>query len=94
MIDRDQVLHVARLARLELAEAEVERFSGELSAVLEHVARIAEVAAEGVQPTAHVALAESPLRPDEAGQPLDRELALAAAPARDGEFFVVTSPQA
>ena len=94
MIDRDQVLHVARLARLKLDEQEVERLAGELSGVLAHVAKIGEVAAAGVAPTAHVALAESPLRADAPGESLSREEALAAAPRREQEYFVVQSPQA
>ncbi|MEA2426439.1 MAG: aspartyl-tRNA(Asn)/glutamyl-tRNA(Gln) amidotransferase subunit, partial [Thermoleophilaceae bacterium] len=48
MIDRDQVLHVARLARLKLTEDEVERMQSELSSILEHVERISELDLEGV----------------------------------------------
>ena len=94
MIERDEVLHVARLARLKLSEEEVERLGRELSAVLEHVAKIGEVATADVPPTAHVALARAPLRADEQGESLPREEALGAAPAREGEFFLVPSPQA
>ena len=53
MLDRDQVLHVARLARLELDDDEVERMAGELSAVLDHVERIRELDLDGVPPTSH-----------------------------------------
>ena len=51
MIDRDQVLHVARLARLRLDEAEVERMAGELSTILDHIEKIGELDLEGVEPT-------------------------------------------
>ncbi len=54
MIDREEVLHVARLARLKLREEEIEPLARELSAVLDHVARIGELDLEGVEPTTHV----------------------------------------
>ena len=54
MLDRDQVLHVARLARLELSEEEVERMASELSHVLDHIEKIGELDLEGVPPTSHV----------------------------------------
>ena len=54
MIDRDQVLHVARLARLKLTDEETERMAGELSGILEHVDRISELDLDGVEPTSHV----------------------------------------
>ncbi len=54
MLDRSQVLHVARLARLELSEEEVQRMAGELSKVLEHIEKIRELDLEGVPPTSHV----------------------------------------
>src|SRR3990170_5831476 len=65
MIDREQVLHVARLARLALTDDEVERMSSELSTILEHVERISELGLEGVEPTSHVVELENVLRPDE-----------------------------
>ncbi len=54
MLDRAQVLHVARLARLELSEEEVERMAGELSKVLDHIEQIRELDLAGVEPTSHV----------------------------------------
>lgn len=92
MIDRDQVLHVARLARLELVPAEVERMSRELSAVLGHIERIGELCLEGVAPTSHVVEVEGALRADEPRPSLPREVALAAAPARTEDGFAVPSP--
>jgi aspartyl-tRNA(Asn)/glutamyl-tRNA(Gln) amidotransferase subunit C len=94
MIDREQVLHVARLARLQLEDDEVERMAGELSQILEHVERISELDLEGVEPTSHVVEVTDALRPDEPRPCLDREVALAAAPARTEDGFLVPSPQA
>jgi aspartyl-tRNA(Asn)/glutamyl-tRNA(Gln) amidotransferase subunit C len=94
MIDRDQVLHVARLARLELAGDEVERMAGELSKILGHIERIGELDLEGVPPTTHVVEVSNALRPDEPRPSLERDVALASAPARSEEGFLVPSPQA
>jgi aspartyl-tRNA(Asn)/glutamyl-tRNA(Gln) amidotransferase subunit C len=94
MIDRAEVLHVARLARLALSEEEVERMSRELSAVLDHIAKISELDLEGVPPTSHVVEVENALREDEPGPSLSREQALAAAPAVEAGGFLVPSPGA
>ena len=92
MIDREQVLHVARLARLRLTDEEVERMSGELSAILEHVERINELDLDGVEPTSHVVDVENVLRPDEPRPSWPRERILAPAPDSSGEGFRVPSP--
>jgi aspartyl-tRNA(Asn)/glutamyl-tRNA(Gln) amidotransferase subunit C len=94
VIDREQVLHVAKLARLELTEDEVERMSGELSSILEAIERIAELDLEGVEPTSHVVSLENVLRPDEPRPCLPRERALENAPDADGVGFRVPSPGA
>jgi aspartyl-tRNA(Asn)/glutamyl-tRNA(Gln) amidotransferase subunit C len=90
MLSRDQVLHVARLARLELTDSEVERFSGELSKVLDHIELIGELGdLQDVPPTSHVIDVENALRADEPQPSLPVEVALAAAPdAADGGFRV------
>jgi aspartyl-tRNA(Asn)/glutamyl-tRNA(Gln) amidotransferase subunit C len=91
MLDRDQVLHVARLARLELSEVEVQRMAGELSHVLEHIEKIRELDLEGVEPTSHVTEVTDALRPDEPRPCLPPEVALAAAPEPlEGGFGVPT----
>lgn len=92
MIDRDQVLHVARLARLELSESEVERMAGELSGILEHVDRISALDLEAVEPTSHVVALENVLRPDEPEPSLPRERALEPAPDPADGAFRVPSP--
>lgn len=94
MIDREQVLHVARLARLKLSEDELEQMQRELSAVLDHIEAIAELDLEGVAPTSHVVAVENALRPDEPRASLPREQALAGAPAVEDGGFVVPSPGA
>ena len=94
MIDREQVLHVARLARLELSEEEVERMTTELSGILEHVEHIGELDLDGVEPTSHVIGLENVLRPDEPRPSWDRETMLERAPDPAGGSFRVPSPQA
>lgn len=94
VIDRDQVLHVARLARLQLDADDVERMSGELSSILEHVERISELDLEGVEPTTHVVALENVLRADVPRPSLPRERALEPAPDPADGAFRVPSPQA
>ena len=94
MIDREQVLHVARLARLELAEEEVERMSGELSSILDHVERMNELELENVEPTSHVVALENVLRADEPRPSWPREQILEPAPDPADGAFRVPSPQA
>ena len=89
MIDRDQVLHVARLARLRLDDGEVERMAGELSTILDHIEKIGELDLDDVEPTSHVIQVENVLRADEPRPSLPREKALEQAPApADGGFRV------
>ncbi|MEA2352936.1 MAG: aspartyl-tRNA(Asn)/glutamyl-tRNA(Gln) amidotransferase subunit [Thermoleophilaceae bacterium] len=92
MIDREQVLHVARLARLRLSDDEVERMSGELSGILDHIAKIGELDLEGVEPTSHVIQVENVLRPDEPRPSLPRDRALEQAPEPAAGGFAVPSP--
>jgi aspartyl-tRNA(Asn)/glutamyl-tRNA(Gln) amidotransferase subunit C len=92
MLDRAQVLHVARLARLELDEDDVERMAAELSKVLEHVDRVRELDLEGVEPTAHAVDLAGVMRPDEPVPCLAREAVLAAAPEPVDGGFGVPSP--
>ncbi len=94
MIEREQVLHVAKLARLRLPEAEVERMAGELSGILEHVDRIGELDLDDVAPTAHVVDLENVLRPDQPRPSWPREAVLEQAPDPADGAFRVPSPQA
>jgi aspartyl-tRNA(Asn)/glutamyl-tRNA(Gln) amidotransferase subunit C len=93
MIDRDQVLHVAKLARLRLTDDEVERMSGELSHILEHVEKIGELGSlDDVPPTTHVVELENVLRDDRPRPSLPRDAALEPAPDATDEGFRVPSP--
>jgi aspartyl-tRNA(Asn)/glutamyl-tRNA(Gln) amidotransferase subunit C len=94
MLDRDQVLHVARLARLELSDDDVERMASELSKVLDHIDKIRELDLEGVPPTSHVIDVVNALRADEPEPSLPREVILAAAPEALHDGFGVPSPGA
>jgi aspartyl-tRNA(Asn)/glutamyl-tRNA(Gln) amidotransferase subunit C len=89
MIDRDQVLHVAKLARLTVSDDEVDRMAEELSKILEHVETMNELDLEGVEPTSHVVDLTNVLREDVPRPGLPREKALEQAPdAADGGFRV------
>jgi aspartyl-tRNA(Asn)/glutamyl-tRNA(Gln) amidotransferase subunit C len=94
VIEREDVLAVARLARLELSEEELEPMARELAAVLDHIAKIGELDLDGVPPTSHVADVTGALRPDEPVPSFPREVALAQAPAVSADGFLVPSPQA
>ena len=94
-LSRDQVLHVARLARLELTEEEIGRFGDELSKVLDHIETIGELGdLEDVEPTSHVVAVENALRADEPQPSLPQQDALAAAPDVAQGGFRVPSPGA
>ena len=85
---------MARLARLRLDDAEVERMSGELSTILDHIEKIGELDLENVEPTSHVIEVENVLRPDEPRPSLPRERALEQAPAVVDDGFGVPTPGA
>jgi aspartyl-tRNA(Asn)/glutamyl-tRNA(Gln) amidotransferase subunit C len=94
VIDREQVLHVAKLARLRLTDDEVERMAGELSKILEYVETMNELDLEGVEPTSHVVDLTNVLREDVPRPSLDRETALEQAPDAAEGGFRVPSPGA
>ena len=94
MLAREQVDHVARLARLELSDEESGRMAAELSKVLDHIEKIRELDLAGVEPTSHVLDVVNVLRADEPEPSLPRELALANAPEATDTGFAVPSPGA
>jgi aspartyl-tRNA(Asn)/glutamyl-tRNA(Gln) amidotransferase subunit C len=94
MLDREQVLHVARLARLELTEEEVGRMALELSNVLDHIEKIRELDLDGVPPTSHVVDVVNALRDDTPRPSLPVEVALRSAPEPLEQGFGVPSPGA
>ncbi|MHB8670118.1 MAG: Asp-tRNA(Asn)/Glu-tRNA(Gln) amidotransferase subunit GatC [Acidimicrobiales bacterium] len=88
-LTRQDVAHVARLARLDLTEEELVRFTEQLGAVLDHAADLAALDTEGVPPTAHPLPLANVLRPDEVVPGVDRDEVLSQAPAaEDGRFRV------
>lgn len=88
-ITRDEVLHVARLARLELAEEEIERLTVQLGAILEAVGKVAELDLSDVPPTSHPLDLVNAWGEDEPHESLPLEDALANAPEREGDLFRV-----
>ena len=88
-ITREEVEHVARLARLELPPDEMERVTGQLDTLLSYVAKLDEVDTNGVAVTIHTGVAGNCFREDEVRPSLLRESALAGAPQQNGESFVV-----
>ncbi len=85
---------MARLARLELNDEEVDRMAAELSKVLDHIEAIRELDLEGVPPTSHVVDVVNVLRADEPTPSLPRDVILAAAPEPLNDGFGVPSPGA
>jgi aspartyl-tRNA(Asn)/glutamyl-tRNA(Gln) amidotransferase subunit C len=94
MIDRDQVLHVAKLARLKVTDDEVDRMAEELSKILGHVETMNELDLEGVEPTSHVVDLTNVLREDVPRPGLTRDQALEQAPDSAEGGFRVPSPGA
>jgi len=88
-IDREQLLHVAHLARLELRDDEIERLEGQLNDILEAVSKVSELDLEDVPPTSHPHDVVNVWAEDEPRPCLSAEDALANAPEREGDFFKV-----
>jgi aspartyl-tRNA(Asn)/glutamyl-tRNA(Gln) amidotransferase subunit C len=88
-ISRDDVAHLARLARLAVTEDELDTFAGQLDVILQAVARVGEVAADDIPPTSHAVPLTNVFRPDQERPGLTQEQALSGAPAvEDGRFRV------
>ncbi len=88
-ISRDQVLHVAKLARLALTEDEIERLGAQLDSILEAVGKVAELDLDDVPPTSHPLDLVNVLADDVPRPSLDRDAALANAPEADNGAFKV-----
>ncbi|MEO9223545.1 MAG: Asp-tRNA(Asn)/Glu-tRNA(Gln) amidotransferase subunit GatC [Acidimicrobiales bacterium] len=88
-ISRDDVAHVAKLARLQLTNGELDTFTEQLGAVLGHAADVEALDVADVPPTAHPYLLKNVLRDDVVGPTLDRDEVLAAAPATDDHRFAI-----
>ena len=89
MIDRETVAHVARLTRLALSEAELERMRAELNSILAHLDTLKALDTEGVEPTSHAVDVVNVMREDEIAPCFPRDAMLANAPDPSGEFFRV-----
>jgi aspartyl-tRNA(Asn)/glutamyl-tRNA(Gln) amidotransferase subunit C len=88
-IARDDVEHLARLSRLALADEEIDHLAGQLDQIISAVARVQEVAADGVPPTSHAVPLVNVFRDDAVTECLGAERALAAAPAVEQQRFKV-----
>lgn len=88
-ITKDQVLHVARLARLDLDADSVDTFVEQLGQILDYVEALNRVDTEGVRPTSHAIDLTNAVRKDEERPQLDVDSALSNAPERDDETFIV-----
>ena len=88
-LNREEVLHIARLSRLGLDEAEVDKFSEQLSHLLENFEILQQVDTNGVMPTAQSIALENVTRSDKDEESLPPDSVLANAPQREGEFFII-----
>lgn len=89
MISKDDVKHIAWLARLELSEEEVEKFTGQLGQILEHAGKIKEVDTSQVKPTSHPLPLKNVFREDKAQASVSKEDALSNAPQKESGAFLV-----
>jgi aspartyl-tRNA(Asn)/glutamyl-tRNA(Gln) amidotransferase subunit C len=88
-ISREEVEHVARLARLSLEEGEVDAMARDLDQILDYVTTLQTLDTEGIEPTAHAIPLDTPFRADEPQAGMDPELAISNAPESEGTAFVV-----
>ena len=88
-ITKDEVLYVADLARLDLDEASIDKFAGQIATILDYVDKLNEVDTAGVRPTSHAISLTNAFRKDEQEQHLERDKALANAPQKEEGNFVV-----
>ncbi len=88
-ITRDDVAHVARLARLQLTEDQLDTFTGQLAKVLDHARDVEALEVAGVPPTSHPYPLQNVVRPDEVRPCLDRDEVLAQAPSAESGMFRV-----
>ncbi|RMH43306.1 MAG: Asp-tRNA(Asn)/Glu-tRNA(Gln) amidotransferase subunit GatC [Deltaproteobacteria bacterium] len=88
-LPREEIDAIAHLARLALTDDEADALCGELGAILAHVAALSEVDTTGVEPMTHAVPMDLRLRADEVEPSLPAELAVGAAPDRDGDYFRV-----
>ncbi len=88
-LSREQVKHIATLARVGLSDEDIARFSHQLSEILDYFERLRQVDTEGVPPTAHTLPLHNVMRDDEPAPAYPREEILANAPLREADYFRV-----
>jgi aspartyl-tRNA(Asn)/glutamyl-tRNA(Gln) amidotransferase subunit C len=88
-ITKEEVLHVANLARLALSEEAIMKFAGQIDEILAHVDSLKKVDTQGIAPTSHAISLTNAFREDEVRAPLERDLSLANAPQKEDGSFVV-----
>ena len=88
-ITRDEVLHVAKLARLDLDQASVDKFAGQIDNILEYIDMLKQVNTDGIPPTSHAISLSNSFRDDVEKGSLDREKVLMNAPEQDNGNFIV-----
>ena len=88
-ITKEEILHVANLARLEMDEEAVERFSGQIGQILEYVETLNQADTEGIAPTSHAISLTNAFREDKPAPSIANEEALANAPEQENGLFVV-----
>ncbi|NNK84591.1 MAG: Asp-tRNA(Asn)/Glu-tRNA(Gln) amidotransferase subunit GatC [Desulfobacterales bacterium] len=88
-ISKQEVLHVADLARLELDEESIDRFAGQIGKILEYVDTLNKIDTRGITPTSHAIFLSNAFRNDEERQHLDTDVALANAPEKEDGGFIV-----
>ncbi|WP_099157689.1 Asp-tRNA(Asn)/Glu-tRNA(Gln) amidotransferase subunit GatC [Virgibacillus ndiopensis] len=90
-ISKDQVKHVANLARLAITDEEAEKFTDQLSSIIKYAEQLNELDTDGVEPTTHVLDLKNVLRKDEPKEWITQEDALKNAPDKKGDYFRVPS---
>ena len=88
-ITKEEVLYVAHLARLELDDASIERFAGQIDEILGYIDKLNQVETKGIRPTSHAIFLTNAFRDDEPGEHLEHDRALANAPDKEDGSFVV-----
>ena len=88
-ITKDEVLYVADLARLDLDEASIDKFAGQIGTILDYVDKLNEVDTEGIRPTSHAISLTNAFREDEQKEHLERDKVLANAPDKEDGSFIV-----
>ena len=88
-IDRKTVEKVAKLARLQLTDEELDRYGGQLGAILDYIAKLEKLDVSGLEPLAHAVDTDNVFREDVPRPSLPRDAALQNAPEKNGDFFIV-----